>query len=507
MKSEKKFVSFIILSLFFLFFSCQKKVVKTEQISTQEIEANKSLLIQDDRNLTNKIKILILPFQNKSEKKNQVSEDMKTIIYNSLYNFLNIVSSFDITDGEKIVSEISNFDIQYFTNEKSLKDYEYDFIIYGDYNYYKKGKRSEISINFKIWERVGRKVESFKYLSSADLDIFDTIDTMIAKVIKITLNREMKLAYLKFENFKINNGKYYLFINDKIVSIVSNNNFNLVLKVLAGSEYSIVLKNTYNDVVVLSKKVVLKPEEIFKINHTAIGGLQLLLNTDSQKFKVFLDGKEITFGEIYSNILAERKLKIKVLNLENNYSYEVERYLGDREFKKIVLPLARIGLIDYGYNYTLDGNSMGAISLSISQEYIREGKPSLVMNFNISSGGWAGITFKVDKKMFDWSNMNTLGLWMYGNNTGKWFFVEIEDKDKELFVYPVCDDWVNWKRVTIPLDKLKFRSYQNVAPKNRKLDYPVNHLHFQVFSFGEAFLYPTIGKFTLILNEIEITKE
>ncbi len=507
MRSKKKFVSFIIFSLFLLFFSCQKKVVKTEQLSNQQIETNKSLLIQDDRNLTNKIKILILPFENKSEKKHQVSEDMKIIIHNSLFNFLNIVSSFNIIDGEKLVKEVSNFNIQYFTNDKFLKDYEPDFILYGDYNYYKKGKKSEISINFKIWERVGRKAESFKYFSSADLDIFDTIDTMIARVIKTTLNREMKLAYLKFEKFKINSGKYYLLINDKIVSIVTNDNFNLMLKVLAGSEYSIVLKNTYNELVVLSKKVVLKPEEVFKINHTAIGGLQLLLSKDLQKFKVFFDGKEVNFGEIYSNIEAERKLKIKVLNLENNYSYEVERYLGDREFKKIILPQARIGLVDNEFNYTFSGNTLGVISAFVSQDYIREGKPSLVINYNISSGGWAGITFRGDKKMLDWSNMNNLGLWIYGNNSGKWFFIEIEDRDKELFVYPVCDDWLNWKRVDIPLDKLKYRSYQNVAAKNRKVDYPVNHLHFQVFAFSEPFLYPTIGKFTLILNEIEITKE
>jgi len=70
----------------------------------------------------------------------------------------------------------------------------------------------------------------------------------------------------------------------------------------------------------------------------------------------------------------------------------------------------------------------------------------------------------------------------------------------------LIDDWNGWKQVIIPIEKFVSRfGYQKNGQKiNGKKDYPLTSLQFGTFQFDNP---ANKGKFKLIINEIELTKE
>lgn len=148
-----------------------------------------------------------------------------------------------------------------------------------------------------------------------------------------------------------------------------------------------------------------------------------------------------------------------------------------------------------------DGASKIAVSYVTDIAY--EGKQAVKVEANTSA--WCGTVYEVPEGKGDWTGMTTFKLWIYGSNSKKGYDVEINDAGKELFLYPIKDNWEGWKQVIIPLKKFVSRSdYQDSKAKiNRKIDYPIQQIQF----FNANNNSGGSGKLVLYFDLFEVTNE
>ncbi|MCX7820804.1 MAG: hypothetical protein N2258_03920 [Brevinematales bacterium] len=497
--------SLMIGGIVFALSCSQKKIQQPEKIEIVEVETNKVFIPEEETNkVEKKINLLILPFKDNSNKKNfPASGTIKTIIFNSLFDFISIVPLINIEEKEsanKIYKEFKEI-----KPEEIFAKYNTEVIIFGEYQLQKKDRKPLVAINFNIWTKATNKILKTKYTSKNDAEIFDKIDDMIAKIIKTTLNEDLKISYMNFENFDINNGKYYLVINDRVVSFISNQDFRFNLKILAGYEYIIKLKNIYNNKIVLNQNIKLKTGETTNISHQARGNIKFIVtnNIENEVFKIFVDDKELLM-ETNHNISAERYIIIKVSNITKNDSYELKYYLGDGEEKTFYLPKARKVIEKYNIN-TYNGGS-AIVKYYYSDQYLLMENKSLVIEAFIPFSSWAGINILFDNKEIIWTKYNTIKFWLYGTKSNNSYLIQLIDKNNESFAHIMYDNWKGWKQIRIPFEKIKSRmDYQDSRARvNRKIDFPIKTLNFELNSYPPA---STSGKLKIIINEIELTRE
>ncbi len=505
---KKPYLFFIFFIGLFYFFSisCNKKAsIENEKIEIKEIETNKIFITQDQKNLPKKINLLILPLKDKSNKKRfPASENIKNIIFNSLFDFISIVPSINIEEKETIY-QLSK-ELKEINPEEIFNKYNTEIIIFGDYYLQKKeNKKPEVIINFNIWNKATNNIIKTKYTSKKEIEIFEIVDNMLAKIIKTTFNEDLKISYLNFENFDINNGKYLLFINERIVSFITNSNFRLNLKILSGFEYHIKIKNIANQKIVLDKKINLKVGETATISHKATANIKCEITNNSQNeiFRIFLDNKELFLQTNYS-IPAERILIFHVTNLTKNDHYTLKYYISDGEDKIFYLPKARKVIEKYGLKSQYGVGSM--IKYYYSDQYTFFDKKSLVIDASISPSSWANIEIIFDNTEINWEKYNTIKLLIYGRKSHDSYAIQLVDKYNEIFFIIILDNWEDWKEISIPFEKIKSRlDYQFPTAKvNRKIDFPI-----KIFTFEISSLYPilNVGNAKIILNQIELTRE
>jgi hypothetical protein len=143
------------------------------------------------------------------------------------------------------------------------------------------------------------------------------------------------------------------------------------------------------------------------------------------------------------------------------------------------------------------------ITITYVTDIFYEGKQSIKVEANTSA--WDGAVYAVPEGKGDWTGMTTFKTWIYGSNSKKGYDIEINDAGKELFLYPVKDNWEGWKQVIIPLKKFVSRSdYQDSKAKvNRKIDMPVGQVQF----FNASNVSGGSGKLTLYFDLFEVTNE
>ena len=281
------FAEIFLCSVFLLLiFSCgQKAVVREEKPVFKETETNESVKVEEtvkietnqvftteeSIEISNKTKVLVIPFENMADQAAYPNgKIVNTILLNELYAFLYIVPSFDVPDKAELNGLNSKFLKQKDINSQDIySNYHADIIIYGDYSL--KGSKTDptAQIHLNIWNKASGKIESHEYKTPIDADIFDAIDAMLSQIIRLTLNEEFKVAYLNIGNFKIGNEIYTLMINNKPAAKITNDNFTLNLKILPNAIYSVRLKNMADNRNVLNTTLILKPGETTNISYTA----------------------------------------------------------------------------------------------------------------------------------------------------------------------------------------------------------------------------------------------
>ncbi len=500
-----------ILLILLIFFGCSSKESQIkeskkddlETIQPIEIEKDKVFITEDIIEVSNKLNLIFIPFNDKSDKKKfPSSKTISFIIENSILSILKMVPAFDVKENISSFIEkkgISSYDI--------ATNYNADIIIYGDIKLETEKGKPVANVNLKMWTKATEKIEIKKYRTKTDINIFDSIDEMLSFIIKYTLNEEFKIAYLNFKNFKINNGSYQLYISDKLVANITNSDFDLNLKILANSLYNIKIKNMSTKKIVKQINLSLKPGETTNITHTATGSIICFITNrlPLDDHKIFLNKREIKLDTLISNVSAERSYILTITNLRNNNSYTTNFYMPDGENITFYLPSYKATLTDieepktYAY---YDGYS----SLKVYQTNDLDGKKAIIGEFMVGNPGWAVLTLNFKPELLNWQEMNILKIWMYGRKTYKHVYLQLVDKFNEKFTVRILDSWMGWRELYIPI--IKFRSRADFQSGNYKLnfkiDYPLKSINFLLDSYYNS---GSTGRFRLIIGDITILRE
>ncbi len=500
-----------------LILSCgQKTAVKEEKPIQEEfinIKTNEVFTTEETVEISNKIRVLILPFQNKSNQTNYPnSKIVNTILLNELYSFLYIVPSFDVPEKTNLADMNSEFlNRKDLTTQDIYSNYQADIVIYGDYSLQGNKSDSKAQIRLNIWEKATGKTETNEYKTPIDADIFDAIDAMLSQIIKSTMNEDLKIAHLNIGNFKIGNGTYSLLINNKIAAKITNDNFSLNLKILPNAIYSVKLRNLSNKSIVLNTPVMLKPGETTNISHTALGSIRCSINNKAidENFQIFLDGSKIQLDEVLSNLPAEMEYQIKVIS-KNKSEYIETFYLSDGEFTNLILPKKKIVLLDFTtdnmIHFKLDQSGGSIVTITTYTNNITYGEKCCSLDFIVHYPGSAGIRLNFGYDKMDWSNIKTFKFWIYGTQTYTSYFLDLIDNLNGHYWYWLTDDWKGWKQISILLDTFKFHTPKQRRNKeiNKIKVYPLKSIDINMNSLIN---FSSSGNFRLTIGEMEVTSE
>jgi len=129
------------------------------------------------------------------------------------------------------------------------------------------------------------------------------------------------------------------------------------------------------------------------------------------------------------------------------------------------------------------------ISAGISTEKVKSGKYAAKVEHNTRD--WSGATIMLPEEKRNWTGMKTLKMWVYGTKSDSKMNIDIPDAKREFFRYSYVDDFEGWKELIIQLSEFKSRTdwQPSDAYINRKMDFPIQELHFFSSGFGKSVNY------------------
>ncbi|NNF16189.1 MAG: hypothetical protein HKN70_05545 [Gammaproteobacteria bacterium] len=134
-----------------------------------------------------------------------------------------------------------------------------------------------------------------------------------------------------------------------------------------------------------------------------------------------------------------------------------------------------------GYVTFTDGSS--SIEFATTETYPPlppKADKNSVLRLDMNVTGWAAFAHlfqnhETDQWLsFDWSELDKMSFWFYGNNSGVRFFVDILDNrkpcstsdDAERYAYEFTDNFSGWERVTVPFADMVRKEVGNDAPND-----------------------------------------
>jgi hypothetical protein len=281
---KKIFIIFIFLNFFYFLFS--QESIEKENIVKQQ-------------------KLLIFPFENLSDEKvYSASDTYKKIFFYSFSSYIGMVPFIDFPKPEEIaaIGKVTKENVR----DVAIKQ-NASIIIYGNYYFSGKGKDTFININlFAYSSEKNANIFEKSYKAPPNADVFETIDEMIADVLKSTLNLDTRnVALIKFNNFTIANEVYNLYIDDKLIASPSNTNFNLSLRIIPQRDYHIVMKRNRDNRVVMDTTVRLNKSEITNIGYMGYSSIIVskIKHKDRwKKYNLYIDDKPVKENFTISNI-------------------------------------------------------------------------------------------------------------------------------------------------------------------------------------------------------------
>ncbi len=278
----------------------------------------------------NSKKVLILPLQNKIKTSDFAADQVanfEDLSFYGLYNFFVTLPFTEMPAKDKLRRTSWDSD-QISTLGKGEKA---DYIIYGTYTLQGDKFEPDITINLKVWG--GDKIVfSRTYETRLDLDIFDTIDLMIIDALESAFKIKARIATLDFNNFKIGNEDYVLYVNNKEIAQVKGRDFNLSLKVLADTDYTVQLERVKDRKIVLEQKLKLKPGENRWVNYQAQGTVNLGTigyKENKRTYKVQINGQDIQEGQSLSGLEVGIPYNLLILDDKNLIQGKESFYLKD----------------------------------------------------------------------------------------------------------------------------------------------------------------------------------
>ncbi len=304
--------------------------------------------------LSEKKKLLILPFEDNSDRKKfPASRESGIIMFNSLYYFIGILPQVEVTD-KNVASKLN------FKNNNQIFKYaqenDIDYVIYGEYSLSREKNDVMIQIDYKVWsKKESSNLVSVVYNSSAGLDIFDNIDEMIKKFLKDILKIDYQVAVINFKNFDIGEEKFSLYVNGSFLEEITNSNFNLSLKVLPRYTNIIEIKRK-DGTNAIESAIFLRPHHSIDFSYTSMGTIKvnpIKLEERGRKYSFFIDGAEVDIIGGSKSIKAGVRHKVELKDDKGKTHLKDEFYLKDGEVKEYSPVIQNPGLFHYKA-YTFD---------------------------------------------------------------------------------------------------------------------------------------------------------
>lgn len=244
-------------------------------------------------------KVFILPFKNETEIKQYFNADIyKKIFSRSFYAYLSVIPESDMDFIFTNETEAQDSDARDFAVRSGAQ-----LIIFGKYHLTGYKAKPDINVEVSVYDAAAGIVIFRKtYETSTEQQIFDSINRMIEEVMVKALKIEIKrAATLEFRDFRLENRIYRLYVNDKLIASPSNSDFSMELRVIPGTNYTILLKNESGSRILLKKTVILSPDASTNIGYKGFGTVRIGGITSGEimkKYHIYLDG--VPAGENYS---------------------------------------------------------------------------------------------------------------------------------------------------------------------------------------------------------------
>jgi len=233
-----------------------------------------------------KNRVLLLGFHNKSDISSYpASGDFSSIMLNSLYSFIGYIPVLDIPDRETLRTiNWDSTDIPGTADEMGA-----DIVVSGEYV---QTERNKLAISLSIWSREkNTSVYTNIYLTGTDISMFDTLDIMTSDIIQNILQVSLEYAYINFTGFHTEGYPCGIFINDKLVDTVTNDDYYLRFKVLPSTAYGIKIQAGGNGRIYYSNDIILSAYQETNISFTPPPSVILFTNLSvgSDLHSIYID--------------------------------------------------------------------------------------------------------------------------------------------------------------------------------------------------------------------------
>ncbi len=261
------FVLFFLFSLILASCAEQSALTKENQLKGLETNVNAMFLEKQETeaDVTVKHKILIAPFEYKAKGGAYPNPEIyKTIFFTSFYNLFSVLPSIDLPDKSVLLNMNPSED----TIPVLAKQYQCDFIVFGDYSLKGPKLKPDAVVNLKIWNKFSGSIMTNSLTTPTEAELFDAIDTLLSRMVRTMLNEEMKIAYLNFNNIDTGKEKLGIFINHRLVAEPVSNNFQLNMKIISGKDYKVSIRRFLDGKLLTGAVANLKPGESMNFSAT-----------------------------------------------------------------------------------------------------------------------------------------------------------------------------------------------------------------------------------------------
>lgn len=161
------------------------------------------------------------------------------------------------------------------------------------------------------------------------------------------------------------------------------------------------------------------------------------------------------------------------------------------------------GFEDSSVQLTTYADPKSSIKVTYETDIVQEGKQAV--KFEGWTDSWSGVVLQLDGPQADWTGMTTFKMWVYGASSKKCFDFQLEDKNSELFMVNIKDDFTGWKQVVFKLSDIKSRpDYQDPKAKlTGKIVYPLKDIQFCCPNSVRG----GSGQLKLYFDDFEVTNE
>lgn len=308
-------------------------------------------------------KLLVVPLEISSARPEAAAqlESARLLIFESLFNTVALLPFVESPPAQ----ELRQLDAGRTSPESLAARYQSDYMVYGRLELEGEGPDPRAVIVLRVWSRSAREdIFEKKYITTLDLDIFDTLDRMVIDTIQASFRMVPRFAVVQFRDFKIQGDSYSILANNKLLAKADNPDFTLSLKVLADSEYNFMVIRDRDQAIVRNVFLTLRENGVSEISYQAQAKVRIdkVPGRPGQGYTVLFNGRPVSQGSLITNLDVTREHSLLVTDAENRIIDKQIYKLRDGETKSIRSGTAQA---DLQFRLFAGGNTYGGLGLDL----------------------------------------------------------------------------------------------------------------------------------------------